>query len=330
LCCWHVFIEILSDIMVDFNLLIKYFAGKADPEEAMQVEDWAKVSDDHATYFRSLHQSWVEAGDAFYASPDVQQEWENFNSQHINQVKEFQPAGKRWGLRIAAAVATFAVAIAGFYVFNTNNENEPTTIAEATDHAIELKLVDGTKVEVQPESELVYPVKFKKTSREVTLVGSGSFDVVHIPDQPFIVHLGELHVKVLGTAFDIERKREWISVKVKRGKVAFYNKTDTVIVVEGFTGKFMKSDKKLVLEQPEPLVGTFHFNQVPLKDVAAQLSAHFKVRVNITNPAINNCLLSAGFEQQSLKDILTAISATFNFTYTLEGQTAQISGSACK
>ncbi len=316
--------------MMDFNLLIKYFAGKADPEEAIQVEDWAKSSGDNNAYFRNLHQSWVDAGDAFYSSPDVQQEWEAFHNRHINQVKEFRPAGKQWALRVAAVAAILVVAFAGFYVFNTHNQNEPTTVAEATDKAIELKLEDGTRVEIQPESELVYPIKFKQTSREVTLVGNGSFDVVHLPEQPFIVHLGDLHVKVLGTAFDIERKKDWIAVNVKRGKVAFYNKSDTVIIAGGFTGKYLKADKKLVVEQPVPLVGTFHFNQVPLKDVAATLAAHFNVKIKITNPAINNCMLSAGFEAQSLKDILTAISVTFNFTYTLEGQTAQISGSACK
>lgn len=317
--------------MVDFNLFIKYFAGKADPEEAMQVEDWAKSSEEHHAYFNNLHQSWLEAGEELYSKPDVQQEWEAFKEKHtINKIEEFVPAKKQLLSRVAAVAATLVVAVAGFYIFNTGNQNEPTHIAEARDKAIELKLEDGTKVVVQRDGELVYPVKFKKDSREVTLVGNGSFDVVHSAHQPFIVHLGDLHVKVLGTAFDIERETGLIILKVKRGKVAFYNKNDTIIVAEGATGKYFKKDRKLVLEQPAPLIGTFHFNNTPLKDVAAALAAHFEVKVNINNPELNDCKLSAGFEQQSLKDILNAISATFNLKCTLEGQTIQISGSACK
>lgn len=317
--------------MVDFNLFIKYFAGKADPEEAMQVEDWAKASEEQHAYFNNLHQSWTEAGEALYARPDAQQEWEIFKEKHaINKVEELVPPRKLWLSRAAAIAATLVVAVAGFYIFNTSNQNQPTQIAEATDKAIELKLEDGTKVIVQPDGELVYPVKFKKDSREVTLVGNGSFDVMHMEHQPFIVHLGDLHVKVLGTAFDVERQTGLIMVKVKRGKVAFYNKNDTIIVSEGATGKYFKKDRKLVLEQAAPLTGTFHFNNTPLKDVAAALAAHFKVKVNINNPGLNDCKLSAGFEQQSLKDILNAISATFNLKCTLEGQTIQISGYACK
>lgn len=310
---------------------MKYFAGKADPEEAMQVEDWAKTSEEQHAYFNNLHQSWIEAGEELYARPDVQQEWEIFKEKHtINKVEELVPPRKLWLSRAAAIAATLVVAIAGFYIFNTSNQNEPTQIAEATDKAIELKLQDGTKVIVQPDGELVYPVKFKKDTREVTLVGNGSFDVTHIDHQPFIVHLGDLHVKVLGTAFDVERETGLIMVKVKRGKVAFYNKKDTIIIAEGATGKYFKKDRKLILEQPVPMTGTFHFNNTPLKDVAAALAAHFKVKVNINNPGLNDCKLSAGFEQQSLKDILNAISATFNLKCTLEGQTIQISGYACK
>lgn len=317
--------------MVDFNLFIKYFAGKADPEEAMQVEDWAEASEEQHAYFNNLHQSWIEAGEALYTRPDVQREWEIFKEKHtINNVEELVPPRKLWLSRAAAIAATLVVAVAGFYIFNTSNQNEPTQIAEATDKAIELKLQDGTKVIVQQDGELVYPVKFKRDSREVTLVGNGSFDVTHMEHQPFIVHLGDLHVKVLGTAFDIERETGLIMVKVKRGRVAFYNKNDTIIVAEGATGKYFKKDRKLVLEQPVPLTGTFHFNNTPLKDVAAALAAHFKVKVNINNPGLNDCKLSAGFEQQSLKDILNALSATFNLKCTLEGQTIQISGYACK
>lgn len=317
--------------MVDFNLCIKYFAGKADPEEAMAVEDWSASSEDHHVFFQNLQQSWLEAGTEIYSRPDVQQEWETFRKNHMDTVtKEFKPQKGQWMVRAAAVAAMLVVAVGGFYLFNTHNQNVPTSIAEATDKAIDVKLEDGTRVVVQPESELVYPLKFKKDLREVTLVGNGYFDVVHLPDQPFIVHLGDLHIKVLGTAFDIERKKEWISVKVKRGKVAFYNKTDTVIVTEGATGKYIKSDKKLILELPSPETGTFHFDNTPLKDVAATLAAHFRVSVRILNPGLNNCKLSAGFEQQSLKQILTAISATFNLNCTLEGQTIQISGNACK
>ncbi|RYF53874.1 MAG: hypothetical protein EOO39_40160, partial [Cytophagaceae bacterium] len=143
-------------------------------------------------------------------------EWDALRKKVPGQVQAFEPVAKtNWILRIAGVAALLAVFAGGYYIFNSENQNEPTRIAEATDKALQLKLEDGTQVEVSPDGELVYPVQFKKDSREVTLVGNGSFDVAHLPEKPFIVHLGDLHVRVLGTAFDIERKKEYISVNVK-------------------------------------------------------------------------------------------------------------------
>ncbi len=316
--------------MIDFDLIIKYFAGKADPEEAMLAEEWAAASEENHALFQSLHQSWLEAGDEIYHIPDVQKEWASFSNKHT--IPQAQPQAPRriWLSRIAAAASIIAVAFAGFYLFNSKNQNEPTLIAVAKDKIEEVRLLDGSFITVEPEGELVYPVKFKKDSREVTLVGSGSFDITHLPEQPFIVHLGDLHVKVLGTSFHINRARKEISVQVNRGRVAFYNKKDTLYIAVGETGKYIKSDKKFVLVGATPVTGSFHFEATPLDQVAATLSAHFKMDIRLVNPGLKNCKLSAGFEQQSLNDILRDIVQTLNLSYKIEDSHINIDGPACK
>lgn len=317
--------------MIDFDLIIKYFAGKADPEEAMLAEEWAKASEDNHVLFQSLHRSWLEAGDEVYHAPDIQKEWETFRQKHTAS-EPVQPEAPRrlWLTRVAAAASVIGVALAGFYLFNSKNQNEPTLIAVAKDKTEEVRLVDGSLMTVEPEGELVYPAKFKKDSREVTLVGSGSFDVVHLPEQPFIVHLGDLHVKVLGTSFHITRARKEINVAVSRGKVAFYNKQDTLYIAAGETGKYIKSDKKFLLEKAAPLTGSFHFEATPLNEVAATLSAYFKAEIQLTDPGLKNCKLSAGFNNQSLNDILQEIALTLNVSYKIEESRIYINGSACK
>ncbi len=319
--------------MIDFDLILKYFSGKADPEEAMLAEEWAAASEDNRVFFQSLHQSWLEAGDEVYHLPNVQQEWEAFSKKHAvpdpAPVQDLPPR-KIWFTRVAAAAAITGVAFAGFYLFNSKNQNEPTLIAIAKHKVEEVRLADGTRMTVEPEGELVYPTQFKKDSREVTLVGSGSFDVAHLPDRPFIVHLGDLHVKVLGTSFHINRARKEISVQVTSGKVAFYNKKDTLYIAAGETGKYIKSDKKFELISAVPNTGSFHFEATPLEQVAAALSAHFKKEVRLGNPGLKNCKLSAGFDNQSLNDILREITLTLNLTYKIEESSIYINGSACK
>ena len=66
-----------------------------------------------------------------------------------------------------------------------------------------LILSDGSKVFLNSESELTYPVQFCGDKREVILKGEALFEVTHRPEQPFIVRSGALETKVLGTVFNI-------------------------------------------------------------------------------------------------------------------------------
>lgn len=65
-----------------------------------------------------------------------------------------------------------------------------------------LKLADGTQVWINAGSSLKYPVSFNDTTRDVFLEGEAYFDVTHT-GTPFIVHSGNMDVRVLGTAFNI-------------------------------------------------------------------------------------------------------------------------------
>lgn len=318
--------------MVDFDLLIKYFAGKADPEEAMRIEEWVQADQDHYAYFKSLHQSWLDAGDDIYNIPDIQKEWEEFNNKqnfaHSTLSKHLNPR-KRWLTRIAGAAAIAGAVIAGYYIFNTDNQNTKTIIFAAQAKEDSTQLADGTIVKLPPSAELVYPVYFKENLREVTLVGNGFFQVAPDTARPFIVHLGEVHIKVLGTVFEIKREKGWINVHVNKGKVAFYNKTDTIIVSAGATGKYAKAEKKFKLEVQKPLTGSFHFENTPLIEVVGQLNQYFKVNIRLQNTALNNCHLSAGFDNQPLGHILKAITETFNLSYKIEPEHIDITGTEC-
>ena len=65
-----------------------------------------------------------------------------------------------------------------------------------------IKLDDGTKVWVNAETKLKYPVAFVGDRREVVLEGEAFFDVAK-NEKPFIVKTSFGDVRVLGTAFGI-------------------------------------------------------------------------------------------------------------------------------
>jgi len=66
----------------------------------------------------------------------------------------------------------------------------------------QLKLADGTQVWLNAGSSLKYPVSFNGSTREVFLEGEAFFDVTQ-SGSPFVVHSGNMDVRVMGTSFNV-------------------------------------------------------------------------------------------------------------------------------
>lgn len=71
-----------------------------------------------------------------------------------------------------------------------------------------LVLADGTKIFLNAESSLKYPVHFAGNFRKVKLEGEAYFEVKHNPEKPFIVEVNNLKVRVLGTSFGVRAYAE--------------------------------------------------------------------------------------------------------------------------
>ena len=66
-----------------------------------------------------------------------------------------------------------------------------------------MTLSDGTKVWINAESEIKYPVVFGPDKREVFITGEAFFEVVKDSLRPFIVHTPNAQTTVLGTSFNV-------------------------------------------------------------------------------------------------------------------------------
>lgn len=66
-----------------------------------------------------------------------------------------------------------------------------------------LILSDGTRIYLNAESQLRYPVQFSGSMREVELTGEAYFEVVKDAARPFVVKTNGMNVEVLGTTFNL-------------------------------------------------------------------------------------------------------------------------------
>ncbi len=85
-----------------------------------------------------------------------------------------------------------------------------------------LKLSDGTKIWLNAESELKYPVSFSGKERRVYLKGEGYFSVARNEKSPFKVITNDHVISVLGTEFCVRAysDEKYITTTLESGKVS--------------------------------------------------------------------------------------------------------------
>ena len=81
---------------------------------------------------------------------------------------------------------------------------EMNKVLTATGGFYTLVLSDGTRVWLNSESELEFPVAFGRGEREVRLRGEAFFEVARDSARPFYVVAGDVRTRVLGTSFNVK------------------------------------------------------------------------------------------------------------------------------
>lgn len=167
----------------------------------------------------------------------------------------------------------------------TQKVDEPVqfnTLAVPRGGEYQLILSDGTKIWMNAESSLHYPVHFKE-KREVTLSGEAYFEVAKDVTHPFVVHVGNNAIEVLGTKFNISAYPENnIYTTLAHGSVKVINSEGSVTLTPNQQA-VMHSEGTIHVQQVDAslytswTMGTFEFKRTELEDITAQLSRWYNV-----------------------------------------------------
>ncbi len=125
---------------------------------------------------------------------------------------------RRRGVSAAFACMCVCLAVfAGFGLYTGTRDDGAVRMVQCYVPRGEMKTVllsDGTAVTLNSGSLLSYPETFKGDTRNVYLVGEGTFEVAHDKKHPFIVSSQDFDVKVLGTVFNLSSYAEAASSSV--------------------------------------------------------------------------------------------------------------------
>ncbi|MCK9304988.1 MAG: FecR domain-containing protein [Bacteroidales bacterium] len=153
----------------------------------------------------------------------------------------------------------------------------------------QLLLEDGTKVWINSETEIEYPVSFNEKVRSVRLRGEAYFEVARNPDKPFIVELDDAKIEVLGTSFNVRAYKDDISLTTTlvEGEVSFSSGTGNgnLLLAPGEQFELDKATGTVTKRSVDVSLytawkdGRFAFRNQRLEDIFNTLSRWYNVQV---------------------------------------------------
>lgn len=182
-----------------------------------------------------------------------------------------------------------------------------------------LVLSDGTRIWLNSDTRLNYPTNFEKNVREVEIHGEAYFEVSHDTRKPFIVHIGELTVTVLGTEFNVNtRIPTHVRTTLVEGKVQVTFKEGIPYILT--PGEMASTDVfsgQTTVEQVNIQKyiawrhGRFCFEEATIEEIMQELSLWYDLQVEYQNQQVKQEKFSGYLPRgESVMSILKKIEQT--------------------
>lgn len=190
-----------------------------------------------------------------------------------------------------------------------------------------LILSDGTKVWLNAETEMEYPLRFGKEVREVRLKGEAYFEVQKDTKRRFNVIMEGATVEVTGTSFNVSCYPEdgsysatlesgninflanHIVKKVNVGECAVYDEVSKKIAVNVVDLKYYTAWRR----------GSFYFYDTPLSEITTRLGRWYDVEFKFADEALREvCFSGAALRNKPIDFILRLLESTRSLKFSIE------------
>ncbi|MCA0395771.1 MAG: FecR domain-containing protein [Bacteroidetes bacterium] len=194
---------------------------------------------------------------------------------------------------------------------------------------ISLVLSDGTKVWLNADSEIRYPVSFQGDLREVQMQGEAFFEVARNEKQPFVVTANGTVVQVTGTHFNVNAYQEEASLKVTllEGGVKVSKNQQTVLLAPGQQAQVsdhINIDKSADTEQVMAWKnGYFSFKGADIYTAMRQMSRWYDVDVQF-NDNITELFYGDISRDKNISSVLKMLETTGSVRFTTKGKLIEV------
>lgn len=245
----------------------------------------------------------------------------------------------QWG-KVAAVLAGLAATVT--LVLLIARFNNTVTYSTGNGEIREIMLPDSSIITLNANSELTYEDFWSEEGmREVRIKGEAFFkisqmDTLQLPAdlkryRSFVVHTDEMDVKVLGTQFNVQTRREKTSVILNSGKVALElrnaNEKEPLILMPGDEVVYDQNSQKITKRQVEAekysawRFGKLFFDQTPLQEVALTIEDYYGIKVLFSDQNIAQQEFAGSVPSNNLNGLITSISRLYNLKVVKKGNT---------
>lgn len=191
-------------------------------------------------------------------------------------------------------------------------------------------LSDGSKIKLNAESRLTYPVVFTGQERVVWLTGEAYFEVAANAEQPFRVICGTREVVVTGTKFNISTYTGEMCATLNEGIVTVFNGRQRQRLQPG--EQAVVSDEEIQVQQVETSLytawveGKFVFDNARLEDIVKTLTRWYDVEFEFTDPSLKELTFSLSAPcDENLLFIVKLLEGVSSAHFQTEGKKIEIS-----
>jgi transmembrane sensor len=268
-----------------------------------------------------LKKLWDETPIA-HSDTEKENSWEEFQLKTFPSQKQ---KNKPWRYYAAAAVLIFALIGTGLYFTNdpisNNIEIVENTIENTTSIIKIIDLPDSTKVELSPNSKIMYASNFA-INRKVEINGEAYFKVKKDKNHPFQVFCNETTTTVLGTAFTVKGypKKE-VAVELYEGSVEMSVKNQDKKWI-------LKPGDKFIYGNETASVTEFNrftdFDNEKLSVISTYIESNYGYKVIIPKEYYDQRITVRINKKEDLKTIVLLISEMYNLNYEVNEKLKQI------
>lgn len=198
-----------------------------------------------------------------------------------------------------------------------------------------LTLSDGTKVFLNAETKLTFPVSFQQTERLVQVEGEAYFEVAKDSLHPFIVKTKGMYVRVLGTTFNLRSypDEEEVVTTLVNGRVLVGSNDMQKPIKPGEQAVYTKQDGKLTVAEVDVQLytawhsGKFIFHNESLERVLSYLARWYRFKYSFEDEQIRHLQIGARFDRyKNMKPIIDILNSTELISATWKDGVLHISG----